>query len=238
MDLPLGENVVELSDLRNRNRVFRDRRHAGEVMATMLADRLSADALLLAVPAGGVPVAAEVARRLELPLDVAVVSKVTLPWNSEAGYGAVAFDGTVRLNRGLATRVGLSEEQMTDGVERTIRKVERRVRRMRGKRPWPELAGRPVVLVDDGLASGFTMLVAVEAVATRGAERVVVAAPTAPLDTVQRLVERAHEVVVANIRTSYPFAVADAYQRWSDVDEDDAIAELREFLSRDGDTAG
>jgi predicted phosphoribosyltransferase len=215
--------VVERSELRNRTGVFRDRAHAGEVLAEMLAEYSGGNALLLAVPAGGVPVAAVVAERLALPLDVAVVSKITLPWNTEAGYGAVAWDGTVRINRGLASRVGLGEDEIRDGVARTRRKVERRVERLRGHRSPPELGGRPLILIDDGLASGFTMMVAVAAVEAAGGDRPVVAVPTAPDDTVARLAERARAVYCANVREGRPFAVADAYQHWSDVSEETAV---------------
>jgi len=223
---PNGVTVVERPELRNRIQVFRDRDHAGVVVAQMLERYRRSGALLLAVPAGGVPVAVVAARRLGLELDIAVVSKITLPWNTEAGYGAVAWDGTVRINRGLAAQVGLDEPEIDAGIELTSARVRRRVERLRGERPWPSLSGRPVILIDDGLASGFTMLVAVEAVTAAGAERVVVAVPTAPDDTVDRIAERVESVVCANLREGRPFAVADAYQSWSDVTEDEAASIL------------
>ncbi len=229
-------SVIERRELRNRTGVFRDRAHAGEVLAEMLAEFRGSECLLFAVPAGGVPVAAAVAERLALPLDVAVVSKITLPWNTEAGYGAVAWDGTVRINRGLAAHVGLGEDEIRDGIEGTRRKVERRVQRLRGQRDWPELTNRPLILIDDGLASGFTMLVAVAAVEAAGGAPPVVAVPTAPDDTVARLAERAQAVYCANIREGRPFAVADAYQSWSDVTEETAMEILAGSRSRRGRT--
>jgi predicted phosphoribosyltransferase len=218
--------VVERPELRNRVQVFRDRAHAGTVLAEMLQELRGTGALLLAVPAGGVPVAAAVAQRLELDLDVAVVSKITLPWNTEAGYGAVAWDGTVRINRGLAAGVGLGEQEIRAGVEGTTDKVRRRVDRLRGGRQWPVLQGRPIVLIDDGLASGFTMLVAVVALEAAGADRPLVAVPTAPAGTVAKIADRAEAVICANVREGRPFAVADAYESWSDVTEDEAAALL------------
>src|SRR5262245_58672208 len=97
--------------LRGRTHVFDDRRHAGEILAEMLAGECDEDALVAAIPAGGVPVAVALAGSLKLALDVLVVSKITLPWNTEAGYGAVAFDGNVRLNDALVARVGLSRRE-------------------------------------------------------------------------------------------------------------------------------
>ena len=211
-----------LPELRGRTRVFRDRTHAGAVLAGMLGELRGTGALVLAVPAGGVPVAAELARRLGLPLDVAVVSKITLPWNTEAGYGAVAFDGTIRINEPLVARAGLSARQVEAGIEETLAKVQRRVRSFRGARPPPDLPGRPAVLVDDGLASGFTMATAVAALRKAGAERLYVAVPTAHEEAAGRLAPGVDAVYVANLRSGPVFAVADAYERWRDVPEDEA----------------
>lgn len=138
------------------------------------------DAIVLAVPAGGVPVTGVIARRLAISLEVAVVSKISLPWNTEAGYGAVAFDGTMRLNEDLVAHLGLTEEQIQEGVNQTTQKVIRRIKRFRGDRPFPDLTQRPAILVDDGLASGFTMLVAIEALRKTGTGAICVAVPTAP----------------------------------------------------------
>ncbi len=153
----MGFPVVEVPELRGRVGVFRDRVHAGEVLAGLLEPYRGSGALVLAVPAGGVPVAARAAALLGLELDVAVVSKITLPWNTEAGYGAVAFDGTVRLNEGLLPHLRLAEEEVAAGVEETRRKVARRVRAFRGDRPPLDLSGRAAILIDDGVASGWNV---------------------------------------------------------------------------------
>jgi predicted phosphoribosyltransferase len=221
----------ERKELRNRTGVFRDRSHAGRVLVEMLEEFRGMDALVMAVPAGGIPVGVELAAGLDLDLDVAVVSKITLPWNTEAGYGAVAWEGTVRINRSLALAVGLKKKDIREGTEKTRSRVERRVKRLRGDRTWPDFSGRQVIVVDDGLASGFTMLVAVEALKGMGADRVVIAVPTAPDDTVDRLAERVDRIYCANIREGRPYAVADAYENWYDVDEDEAFTVLEEFFS-------
>lgn len=134
------EAIHELAELRNRTAVFRDRAHAGEVVSGMLEPLRGADAVVFAVPAGGVPVAAVIAECLHCPLDVAVVSKITLPWNTEAGYGAVAFDGSVRLNRELIELLALGESVVSNGIAQTTEKVKRRVARLRDERPFPVLA--------------------------------------------------------------------------------------------------
>lgn len=218
--------LVELPELRNRARVFRDRAHAGEVLAGMLAEYRSSDALVLGIVAGGVPVAAALARQLGLALAAAVVSKITLPWNTEAGYGAVAFDGTLRLNREAIERFGLAAAEVDMGIARTRAKVRERVQRFGAGRA-PALAGRAVILVDDGLASGFTLLTAVAAVRHGRPSRLLVAVPTGHGASVQRVVGEVDALYCANVRTALAFAVADAYEHWSDVSEDEALALLQ-----------
>ncbi len=208
--------------------MFRDRVEAGELLATMLQDYRGTDALVLGIPAGGVPVAAAIAAQLALALDVAVVSKATLPWNTEAGYGAVAFDGTVRLNKVLLSELRLTDADIEHGIAETREKVARRVKALRGDRlPW-DLKGRSSILVDDGLASGFTMRVAVEALRNCGAGRVIVAVPTAHRQAVRNLGGAIEEIHCANIRSGGIFAVADAYQHWYDV----GLEEVRQLLAR------
>lgn len=219
--------VLELPALHNRLSVFRDRTHAGEMLAGMLSTYRGSNALVLGIPAGGVPVAAVIARALVLPLDVAVVSKLTLPWNTEAGYGALAFDGTLRLNEMLMTRAGLSEADIEAGKARAQEKVARRMKLLRGDRPFPDLSQRSAILVDDGLASGFTLMVAIEALRHQNAKEIVVAVPTAHAESAARIAPLVEALYCPNLREGTSFAVADAYQEWSDVAEEDLVTLLR-----------
>jgi len=221
-------NVAELPELRGKVRVFPQRADAGRVLGGMLASLRGTPSIVLAIPAGGVPVGAALAQELELPFDLAVVSKITLPWNTEAGYGAVAFDGLVLLNRPLLAQLPLGEEEVAEGIAATRHKVERRLADLRGDRPFPDLSDRTAILVDDGLASGFTMQAAVQAVRQAGASRVLVAAPTGHDHAVQSLSELVDELYCANIRFGSRFAVADAYEHWYDVPDAELKAILRE----------
>ena len=216
----LPANVISLAALYNRPRVFRDRAHAGAILADMLARYRGGGAIVLGIPAGGVPVAAVLAESLRLPLDVAVVSKLTLPWNAEAGYGALAFDGTLRLNEALVEQAGLTEAQIEQGAARTRDKVARRVQQWRGERPFPDVTTCTAILVDDGLASGFTMLVAIEALRHQQAKEIVVAVPTAHAESAQRVARLVETLYCPNLREGPRFAVAEAYETWSDVDEE------------------
>lgn len=222
-------NVFDLPEMRNRGQVFRDRTHAGEVLARMLGALRGPDALILAIPAGGVPVAAEVAKQLSLPLDLAVVSKITLPWSTESGYGAVAFDGTVQLNQELVAVLGLRPEVVQEGIARTKEKVQRRLRQWRGDPDLPDLRYRTVILIDDGLASGFTLLTAVEAIRHLAADKIIVAIPTGHASAVARIAAEVDSLYCPNIREGMSFAVADAYEQWTDVDEATVVEIMRRF---------
>jgi len=213
--------VIELTELHDRLGVFADRAEAGEVLAGMLSALTSQQPLVLGIPAGGVPVAAPVAAHLDCPLDVAVISKITLPWNSESGYGAVAFDGTIRLNKELTARLPLSPQQIEAGIRATRAKVQRRVELFRGERPLPVVTGRAVILVDDGLASGYTLLTAIAALRNLGADNLVVAVPTGHDHAIALVAPMVEALYCANIRGGRSFAVAEAYRQWSDVDEEE-----------------
>jgi putative phosphoribosyl transferase len=203
----------------------------------MLKEYTGGDATIMAIPAGGVPVAKVMAERLNLPLDLVVVSKITLPWTTEAGYGAVAFDGTVRLNENLVARFGLTKEQIQEGIDKTSQKVAKRVKALRGEGTWRGFSGRPAILVDDGLASGFTMLVAIEALKKAGVGSLNVAVPTGHESSIVRIASEVDTLYCANIRGGLSFAVADAYAKWSDVGEDEVVSLLTE-LRRPGEPVG
>lgn len=220
--------IFDLLRLRNRVRVFRDRASAGKILAGMLEEYRGSNALVVGIPAGGIAVAVEIARALHLPLDIAVVSKITLPWNSEAGYGAVAFDGTVMLNDDLLSRLNLSKEEIQKGIKETKQKVRRRVRIFRGDRLLPDFS-RPVILVDDGLASGFTLRLAIKALRQANAANVILAVPTAHSESVQTVLREVEAIYCPNLRSGLSFAVADAYEKWSDLDEQEVIRLLQEF---------
>ena len=225
--------IIEREGLQNRVHVFRDRAHGGAVLAEMLAPRYDRRprAMVLAIPAGGVPVAAPIARRLALPLDLIPVSKITPPWNSESGYGAVAFDGSVHLNEPLVWELGLSEEEVEAGVARTREKVARRSAALRENRSYSAVTDSEVVLVDDGLASGFTLRAAIAALRATGVATITVAVPTAHQSSARAIADSVEALYCPNVRAGHRYAVADAYKEWSDVDEETARAILAAFCS-------
>jgi putative phosphoribosyl transferase len=217
----LTGKIIDLPEMRDKQRVFSDRPEAGLVLADMLKEYKNTSALVMAVPAGGVPVALSLGQTLNLAVSVAVVSKITLPWNTEVGYGAVAFDGTVRLNDSLLSRLGLTDEQIQEGIKHTNQKVQRRVERFSQALPFPGLKDKTVFLTDDGLASGFTMLTAVEAMKKAGVGSLNIAVPTAHLESLQRVSPQVDAIYCPNVRSGFFFAVADAYKKWYDIREDE-----------------
>ncbi|MED7922861.1 phosphoribosyltransferase family protein [Nonomuraea sp. LP-02] len=173
--------------------LFADRAEAGRRLAERLLD--VHDPVVLALPRGGVAVAAPIARRLGVPLDVLVTRKIGYPRQPELGVGAVAEGGEPVFDRTLLRRLGMTPESVADVVEQERRELARRVRVYRGDRPLPALAGREVIVVDDGLATGGTARAALRAVAAAGPARVTLAVPVGALGTVESLRHEADEVV-------------------------------------------
>lgn len=210
--------IVEMTQLRDHVGVFPTRAYAGQLLAQLLPEFYEEPAaLVLAIPSGGVPVAKALAETLRIPWDMVVVKKITPRWNSEVGYGAVAFNGTVKLNPPLVEAFGLSEDQISRDLEETQRKVRDRVKKFRGEKPLPNLKNRHIILVDDGLASGFTLLTAVQALRKEGAGPITIAVPTAHQESLSLVSPEVERVVCANLRRGPRFAVADAYENWYDV---------------------
>ena len=206
---------------------FRDRTDAGRRLAAELtAYANDPDVRVFALPRGGVPVAYEVAIALGAPLDVFIVRKLGLPWHEELAMGAIASGGITVLDRALVRRFGVSEAQLQRVVEAERQELERRERRYRGDRPLPDIAGRTVILVDDGLATGASMRAAVEAVKQEGPRRVVVAVPIAAPETCEAFRDEVDDTVCAV--TPEPFhAVGLWYEDFSQT-TDEEVHELLE----------
>jgi putative phosphoribosyl transferase len=168
--------------------MFLDRRDAGEKLAALLGDyRGRKNAVLLALPRGGVPVASAVAHALALPMDVLCVHKIGAPSEPELAVGAVAEDGLVLLDEETIAAMHIPEAAMRSATAREQEELLRREQIYRSSRPPLVLAGEIVILVDDGLATGYTMQAAIRAVSRRSAASIVVAVPVASQDTLDRL---------------------------------------------------
>lgn len=218
-----SENTRILKELENKRHVFRDREHAGEVLAGMLEEYRNSDALVLAIPAGGVPVASVIAVQLELPLDVLPVSKILYPWTTESGFGALAYDGTKWINETAVRHYNLDKEAVRKATDVALDKVERRFRTLRGTRPFPLLGERKVILVDDGIAAGSTVRTAILFLRKQQCSGIIIATPTAHDTSLAGIAALADKVYCANLRAGWSFAVADAYRNWTDVSESEVM---------------
>jgi putative phosphoribosyl transferase len=214
-------------------RRFLDRRHAGRVLARQLKRYAGRpDLLVLGLPRGGVPVAYEVARSLRAPLDVFVVRKLGVPGHEELAMGAVASGGVRVLNEEVVRMLGVSEAEIEAVVARELAEAERREELYRGSREPLDVAGRPVILVDDGLATGASMEAAVAALRPLQPRSVAVAVPVAAADTCTALEPQADDLVC--VFTPYPFeAVGVWYEDFAQTSDED-VARL---LSRAGEPA-
>jgi len=219
--------IIDNPQLREETAVFKDRRQAGAVLAGMLKDFSGTQAVVLAIPAGGVPVAAVLAKELELPLAVAVVSKITFPWDTEAGFGAVAFDGTVQLNERLVRMVEMNKIEQQLQIDIARKKVKRRAKQFAELAPIPDLNNKMVILVDDGVASGFTIKVAAAVIRSKKPTQIIIAVPTGHRQALEQLDKVVETIYCPNVRGGHSFAVADAYENWYDVNGKEAIAILK-----------
>lgn len=222
--------LIEDPSLRDRLRVFKDRSEAGARLALWLRPLIRGDETVLAIPSGGVPVACEIAGALSLSLDLVVVRKIQIPSNPEAGFGALDPDGRRLINETLLSRLGLSEADVNAQVEKTLSVIRHREELFRGGAGGYDLEGRGVVLVDDGLASGYTMLAAAGFVRRRGPRSITVAVPTAARHTAEFIAREADRLLCLNVRGGFSFAVADAYERWYDLTDEEVL----EILGRHG----
>ena len=205
--------------------MFADRRDAGVRLADVLTGQAAAKPVVVGLPRGGVPVAAEVASRLGAPLDIVVVRKLGCPWQPELGIGALA-EGRVRvLNQVLIDELRIGGRDLDAVIAREQAEVDRRVRRYRGERVPIPVDGRTVILIDDGLATGYTARAAIESMRRRGAPRVILAVPVASEESASALRESADDVVVLSTPPWF-FAIGEFYEDFSQTSDEDVIALL------------
>jgi putative phosphoribosyl transferase len=207
---------------------FRDRSEAGRVLARLLADYAGRDdVVVLALPRGGVPVAYELAKALDVPLDVFVVRKIGLPGHEELAMGAIASGGVLVLDRRLVQALGITQSELEEAIAAQRRELERREAAYRDGREPLDLEGKTVILVDDGLATGATMQAAAQAVCRMNPAQIVVAVPVAAAETCDEFRADVDDIVCA--ATPSPFlAVGLWYEDFSQTSDD----EVRDLLAR------
>ncbi|MGC3874565.1 phosphoribosyltransferase [Halomonas sp. GXIMD04776] len=174
---------------------FANRRAAGRALAKRLLAYADDETLVLGLPRGGVPVAAEIARELKATLDVMVVRKLGVPGHEEFAMGAIASGDVTVLDEALVKRLNIGEKRLQAVIDSEHRELARRENAYRGDHPYPDLHGRQIILVDDGIATGSSMRAAIAAIRRLGAERLIVAVPVAPRDALDTLAPDVDEIV-------------------------------------------
>ncbi len=208
--------------------IFPSRAEAGKLLAERLT-QYSGDAVVMAVPRGGVPVAMEVADALKAPLDIVIPRKVAFPMDPGSGYGAVTEDGTKVLNERLVQQLGLTQEQVEEQVNAVREEIARRSAAYHKSLPSVSLEGKTAIIVDDGLASGYTMVAAVSSLKQRRAAKTIVAVPVATGTAYDLLKPRVDKLVCLVIARMYGVSVTSFYQERYDDTDDEIIAKLAEW---------
>ncbi len=212
--------------------IFENRHDAGRQLAAKLGGYSARTAVVLAIPNGGVPVAIEVAGVLKAELDVIVCRKVPMLLNPEGSLGAATDDGTVIINEEALRAIGLTRQRLEQDISRIRADIKQRSLLYKGNRPIVRVADKSVIIIDDGLASGYTMMAAVESVRHRHPREVIVAVPVASAIAFKRLEKVADKVIACTVGYMPQFYVSDFYRYWHDLSDNDVVRYLEEWRAR------
>ncbi len=204
--------------------MFKDRKDAGQKLAEALQSYKEEDPLVFAIPRGGVELGYEISKALDTDFSLIICRKLPFPFNTESGFGAMAEDGSLYINKLAAASV--SQKEIEQIIAQQNLEIKRRIQILRGGRPLPSIKERTVILVDDGIAMGSTMHVAVELCRKEGAKRIIVAVPVASRKTIQKFSQMTDEVVVLESPVHF-YAVAQVYENWYDVSDEEVLDLLK-----------
>ncbi len=212
--------------------IFESRYDAGRQLATKLGEYKKQPVVVLAIPNGGLPIALQVALVLRANLDLVISRKLPIPLSPEGGFGAVADDGTIIFNQEVLKKLGLSDQQINYQVSEVRNDIQKRSLLYRGSRPLSVVSDKIAIVIDDGLASGYTMMAAVESVRRRHPKQIVVAVPTASATAVKQVEKLADRVVTVVTTFSPQFYVSDFYRYWNVLSDEEGLKCLREWQMR------
>ena len=216
----------------SRSPLFENRYDAGIQLAAKLAEYKTQQVIVLAIPNGGVPVAVPVALALNANLDIVVARKLPIPLLPEGGFGAVADDGTTIFNQDVLKTINLDEHQINYQVNKVRSDIRQRSLIYRNNRTLAIVKGKTAIIVDDGLASGYTMLAAVESVKRRQPARIIVAIPVASEVAVAQVAKAANRVVTVETSHAQKFYIADYYRYWNSLSEEEGVRCFKDWQAR------
>ena len=212
--------------------LFENRYDAGRQLAAKLLSYKKDNVIVLAIPNGGVPIAVPVALELGAELDLVIARKLPIPLLPEGGFGALADDGAPIFNQEVLKRFPMNEHQINFQIQKVRSDIRQRSLLYRGTRPLPGIAGKTAIIVDDGLASGYTMMAAVESVRRRGPRRIVVAVPVASATAVKEVEKLGVTIVTVNTAYVPKFYVSDFYRYWDVLTDEQALKAFKDWQSR------
>ena len=208
--------------------MFTDRKDAGRRLLAELERFKDENPLILAVPRGGVVVAHELIKELGLDWDLIIPRKIGAPHNKEVAIGAVSYDGSYFTDRKYAEMLGVSDRYIEEEASIQLEEIKRRMKEYKGNDDFPAVEGRTVIIVDDGIATGFTILAAIKSVRKQGAKKVILAAPVAPEDTVERLSQEVDEVICPEVPEEF-YAVGMHYESFNEVTDKEIAAIIKDL---------
>lgn len=212
--------------------IFENRYDAGRQLAAKLTEYRKQQAIVLAIPNGGLPVGLQVALALEVDLDMVISRKIPIPLRPEGGFGAVADDGAIMLNHEVLKGLNLSEQQINYQVSKVRNDIQQRSLLYRGDRLLSVITGKIAIITDDGLASGYTMMAAVESIRRRQPKEIVVAVPAASAQAVKQVEKTADRVVTVVTAFVPRFYVSDFYRYWHVLSDEEGLKVFKEWKRR------
>ncbi len=215
-----------------RQAIFENRYDAGVKLAAKLEEYKKQPVIVFAIPNGGIPVGMEVALALDAELDLVISRKIPIPLRPEGGFGAVADDGTTIYNEPVLKHIQLNEQQINYQVNLVRSNIQQRSLFYRGNKPLALVTGKTAIVVDDGLASGYTMMAAVESLRRRHPKQIVVAVPAAPADAVKNVEKIADKVVTVITAFAPKFYVSDYYKYWNVLSDNEGLKAFNDWKMR------
>jgi predicted phosphoribosyltransferase len=215
-----------------RQAIFENRYDAGAKLAAKLEEYKKQQVIVFAIPNGGIPVGMQVALALDAELDLVISRKIPIPLRPEGGFGAVADDGTTIYNEPVLKHINLTEQQINYQVNLVRSNIQQRSIFYRGNKPLSLVSGKTIIVVDDGLASGYTMLAAVESLRRRHPKQIIVAVPAAPAAAVMNVQKTADKVVTVETAYTPKFYVSDYYKYWNVLSDAEGLKAFNDWKMR------
>jgi putative phosphoribosyl transferase len=208
--------------------IFPNRREAGKKLFPRLSFLEREKGVVFGIAKGGIPLALEIAKGLNFGFEILISRKIPIPWSPEAGFGAIAENGSLVLNHSLLKHLGLTQGQIDYLASKVREEIERSVNIYREGRKLPILAGKIAVIVDDGLATGYTVMAAIKFLRKKEPKKIIVASPVSSKSAFERISKEADKLVVMEVSSEPLFAVADYYEDWTDILDEEVKSYLEE----------